>query len=102
MPVSRAKARESSGFAALQKAMRLRYARLTYRTNCCALKRRRGAVGIRRRRRSGDRLQQEVSDHAVAYRFVKTNFDFHTFSPDIALSKANSSSGSPVQSGAAL
>ena len=40
------------------------------------LKRRPGAVGVQTQMQIGDRLQQQVGDHAVTHRFIKPDFDF--------------------------
>ena len=43
------------------------------------LERRPGAVSVQTQMKVGDRLQQKVSDHSVAHRFVETDFNFRHF-----------------------
>ena len=103
IPVSRLKARESSRVlqGSSRKAMRWRYAGLTYLANCCALSGVQARLASSRSCRSGIASSSRLTTIPSRTASQRPTLTLATFSPGIAASLANSSSGSPEQSGAA-
>ncbi len=103
IPVSRANASESARVlqGSSRKAIRSRYAGLTYFANCCAFNGVQARLASRRRRRSGMASSSRFATMPSRTASYSPTLIFATFSPGMAASTAKSSSGSPVQSGAA-
>ncbi len=102
MPVARAKSRDSSRVlqGSSKKAMRSRHAGLTYLAKPSALARVQLRLASSRSRRSGSASSSTLTIMPSRTASYSPTFTLATFSPGKALNVSNSSSGSPVHSGA--